>query len=110
MAAARPEDIDVLGLYDSFSPLPLYALEDFGRCEAGAALGWIQGGRLGLGGDLPTNTAGGQLSQAPLNGWGHIRQLVTQLRREAGPRQRPAEGRAGKKWVSTGRLRCLPAH
>src|SRR3546814_8543483 len=33
MAAARPEDIDVLGLYDSFSPLPLHALEDFGFCE-----------------------------------------------------------------------------
>src|SRR3546814_20366721 len=58
MAAARPEDIDVLGLYDSFSPLPLYALEDFGFCEAGEALGWIQGGRLGLGGARPNKPAG----------------------------------------------------
>src|SRR3546814_11152501 len=101
MAAARPEDIDVLGLYDSFSPLPLYALEDFGFCEAGEALGWIQGGRIGLGGDLPTNTAGGQLSQAQLNGWGQSRELVIQLRGEAGQRTvanaERAEGGSGKR-------------
>src|SRR3546814_19123136 len=87
MAAARPEDIAVLGLYDSFSPLPLYALEDFGFCEAGEALGWIPGGRHGLGGDLPTTTAGGPFWQAPLNGWGHTHDLAIQLPGEQGQRQ-----------------------
>lgn len=100
MAAVRPDDIDVLGLYDSFSPLPLYALEDFGFCRAGEALHWIQGGRIGLGGDLPTNTAGGQLSQAQLNGWGQIRELVIQLRGEGGQRQVPDAARA--MWASVG--------
>jgi acetyl-CoA acetyltransferase len=100
MAAVLPEGIDVLGLYDSFSPLPLYALEDFGFCGAGEALDWIQGGRLGLGGDLPTNTSGGQLSQAQLNGWGQIRELVTQLRGEVGQRQ--IVGAARAMWASVG--------
>ena len=100
MAGAHPEDMDLLGLYDSFSPLPLYALEDFGFCAAGEALGWIQDGRIALGGELPINTAGGQLSQAQLNGWGQIRELVVQLRGEAGARQVPGARRA--MWASVG--------
>jgi acetyl-CoA acetyltransferase len=87
MAGARPENIDVLGVYDSFSPLPLYAFEDFGFCEAGDGLDWIQAGRIGVSGDLPTNTNGGQLSHAQVNGWGQLRELVLQLRGEAGCRQ-----------------------
>jgi acetyl-CoA acetyltransferase len=87
MAGAAPEDVDVVGLYDSFSPLPLYALEDFGFCDAGDALAWVQNGRIALGGERPCNTSGGQLSQAQMNGWGQIRELVHQLRGEVGARQ-----------------------
>jgi acetyl-CoA acetyltransferase len=87
MAGAAPERIDVFGAYDSFSPLPLYAFEEFGFCAAGEGLDWIQGGRIGLGGELPTNTNGGQLSHAQVNGWGQLRELVLQLRGEAGERQ-----------------------
>jgi acetyl-CoA acetyltransferase len=87
MAGAVPEDMDVLGLYDSFSPLPLYALEDFGFCGEGDALAWVQDGRIALGGERPCNTAGGQLSQAQMNGWGQIRELIHQLRHDAGQRQ-----------------------
>ena len=35
----------------------------------------------------PTNTNGGQLSHAQLNGWGQLRELMLQLRGEAGARQ-----------------------
>ncbi|MEI9927008.1 MAG: thiolase family protein [Sphingomonas sp.] len=94
MAGAGPEGIDVLGLYDSLSPLPLYALEDFGFCGEGEALEWVQRGRIELGGELPVNTGGGQLSQAQMNGWGQIRELVVQLRHEAGARQVPDARRA----------------
>jgi acetyl-CoA acetyltransferase len=87
MAGVTPESIDVLGVYDSFAPLALYTFEDFGYCAAGDALDWIQGGRIGLGGEIPTNLNGGQLSHAQLNGWGQIRELVTQLRGEANERQ-----------------------
>lgn len=99
-AGAAPGGIDVLGLYDSFSPLPLYALEDFGFCGEGEALRWVQGGRIGLGGEMPANTSGGQLSQAQMNGWGQLRELVTQLRGEAGARQVPGAARA--MWASVG--------
>ena len=47
MAAATPETIDLLGIYNSFSPLPLYVLEDFGFCGEGEALSFVQGGRVG---------------------------------------------------------------
>ena len=87
MAGTAPEGIDVLGVYDSFSPLALYAFEEFGFCAAGEGLDWIQDGRIGLGGERPTNTAGGQLSEAQLNGWGQVRELVRQLRGEAGAGQ-----------------------
>ena len=87
MAGVTPERIDVLGVYDSFSPLALYTFEDFGFCGAGEGLDWIQDGRIGLGGERPTNLNGGQLSHAQLNGWGQVRELVTQLRGEAGARQ-----------------------
>jgi acetyl-CoA acetyltransferase len=87
MSGTHPESIDVIGLYDSFSPLPLYAFEDFGFCGAGEGLDYVQNGRIGLKGDLPTNTNGGQLSHAQLNGWGQIAELVRQVRGEAGRRQ-----------------------
>ncbi|WP_156679273.1 thiolase family protein [Sphingomonas profundi] len=100
MAGAGPDDVGLLGLYDSFSPLPLYALEDFGFCGEGQALDFVQGGRICHDGALPVNTAGGQLSQAQLNGWGQIRELVTQLRGEAGRRQIASPRRA--MWASVG--------
>ncbi len=87
MAGCGPDAVDVLGVYDSFSPLALYCFEEFGFCGEGEALPWIQNGTIGLGGRLPTNTAGGQLSEAHLNGWGQIRELVLQLRGEAQERQ-----------------------
>jgi acetyl-CoA acetyltransferase len=87
MAGVSPENLDVIGMYDSFAPLPVYAFEDFGFCAAGEGLNWIQGGRIGLRGECPTNTNGGQLSHAQVNGWGQIRELILQLRGEAGKRQ-----------------------
>ena len=87
MAGLCPEDVDVLGVYDSFSPLAVYTVEDFGFCAAGEGLDWIQHGRIGLGGDVPTNTNGGQLSHAQVNGWGQVRELILQLRGAATGRQ-----------------------
>jgi acetyl-CoA acetyltransferase len=89
MAGITPSDVHTLGIYDSFSPLPVYVLEDFGFCAAGEGLHYIQNGRIALGSRCPVNTNGGQLSHAQMNGWGQIRELVTQLRGEAGQRQIP---------------------
>jgi acetyl-CoA acetyltransferase len=87
MAGVTPDKIDVLGVYDSFSTLPVYVYEDFGFCAAGEGLPWIQAGRIELGGAIPTNTNGGQLSHAQVNGWGQIRELILQLRGMAHGRQ-----------------------
>lgn len=100
MAGTSPDGIDLIGAYDSFSPLPLYVLEDFGFCGEGEALSFVQDGRIGIGGALPVNTSGGQLSQAQMNGWGQIRELVVQLRGEAGARQVANARRA--LWASAG--------
>ncbi|MBT9290004.1 thiolase C-terminal domain-containing protein [Prosthecodimorpha staleyi] len=75
--------------YDAFAPLPLFVLERFGFCGAGEALDFVQGGTIGPGGKLPLNTHGGLLSEAHVAGWNHLREMVRQLRGEAGPRQIP---------------------
>ena len=87
MAGTSPDGVDVLGVYDSFSPLAVFTLEDFGFCAAGEGLDFVQGGRIELGGQIPTNLNGGQLSHAQVNGWGQIRELVLQLRGQAAARQ-----------------------
>lgn len=100
MAGSGPEGFDLVGVYDSFAPLALYALEEFGFCGPGEGLDWIQGGRIELGGERPVNTAGGQLSHAQLNGWGQVAEIVRQLRGEAHGRQ--VDGARRGLWCSIG--------
>jgi acetyl-CoA acetyltransferase len=81
------EHVDTLQVYDNFSPSVLWGLEGFGWAPRGEALQWIQDGRLGPGGELPTNTSGGMLSEAYMMSWNQHAEMVRQLRRQAGPRQ-----------------------
>jgi acetyl-CoA acetyltransferase/uncharacterized OB-fold protein len=84
----RPADVDVAQLYDGFSFLTLAWLEALGFCghgEGGAYIG--DGARLRLGGALPLNTWGGQLSGGRLHGFGFLAEAIRQLRGECGPRQ-----------------------
>lgn len=91
MAGIEPRDIDVLEPYDSFTITVILQLEDLGFCEKGEGGAFVEGGRLGPGGDLPALTSGGGLSYNHPGALGLLLlvEAVRQVRGEAGDRQVP---------------------
>ena len=84
----RPADVDVALLYDGFTFNAVSWIEALGFCGIGEAQQWMDGGRrIALGGELPLNPHGGQLSEGRTHGFGFIHEAVLQLRHEAGERQ-----------------------
>ncbi|WP_041261533.1 thiolase family protein [Pseudofrankia inefficax] len=85
----RPGDVDVAELYDGFTIEAVWWLEAMGFCGPGEAGAFVEGGkRISLGGELPLNTWGGQLSGGRLHAaFGHTAEAVRQVRGEAGERQ-----------------------
>ena len=83
----KPSDVDTVQLYDGFSFLALAWIEALGFCARGEGGPFIENGRLALGGALPFNTWGGQLSGGRLHGFGFVAEAVRQLRGECGARQ-----------------------
>ncbi len=75
-----PSNIDVAQIYDHFAPLVLTSLEDLGFCKKGEAGAFVGDGRIGSGGELPLNTAGGLLSEGYIHGWNLILEGVRQIR------------------------------
>jgi acetyl-CoA acetyltransferase len=83
-----PSDVDVAGIYDGFSILTMLWLEALGFCGRGESGPFVEGGsRISLGGDLPINTNGGQLSGGRLHGLGFVHEMCLQLRGGAERRQ-----------------------
>jgi acetyl-CoA acetyltransferase len=83
-AGVSPGDVDVAQLYDNFSGQVLLGLEDFGFCAPGEAGLLAQSGALAWPqGSLPTNTAGGNLSEAYMQGLNHVIEGVRQMRGES---------------------------
>jgi len=82
-----PDDVDVAQLYDGFSIFVLQWLEAAGFCKPGESGPMVASGATALGGDLPVNTCGGQLSAGRFVGSGLLYEACLQLRGAAGPRQ-----------------------
>lgn len=87
-SSLTPADVDVALLYDGFTFNCLSWLEALGFCGIGEGADFVAGGtRIALGGDLPLNPHGGQLSHGRTHGFGFVHEAVTQLRGDAGDRQ-----------------------
>ena len=63
ISGLRPDDLDAAVIYDAFTSIVLWQLETFGLCGRGEAKDFVKNGTLELGGRLPTNTHGGQLTR-----------------------------------------------
>lgn len=79
-AGLGPTDVDVALIYDHFSSQVIMQLEDYGFCPKGEGGPFVASGAIRLGGTLPINTDGGQLSCGFIWGMTHIREAVRQLR------------------------------
>ncbi len=90
-AGLGPSDVDVAQLYDSFTITVVLTVEDLGFCKKGEGGSFVEGGGLGIGGRLPTNTDGGGLSSCHpgMRGMFLIVEAVRQIRGECGPTQVP---------------------
>jgi acetyl-CoA acetyltransferase len=91
-AGIGPRDIDCAQLYDHYTGMVLLQLEDLGFCERGESGPFVASGALAWpDGILPTNTAGGSLSEAYVHGLNHVVEAVKQLRGAAVNQVRDAE-------------------
>lgn len=91
-AGVTPEDIDVASIYDCFSWVVLRQLEAYGFAKRGEVGEFVAQGNLKIGGKLPTNTAGGMLSEGYTHGMNNAIEIVRQLRHEYKGTDRQVEG------------------
>jgi acetyl-CoA acetyltransferase len=75
-----PNDIDAAVIYDAFTSIVLWQLESFRFCKLGEAKDFIKNGNLEVGGRLPSNTHGGQLSEAYIHGVNGVNEGVRLIR------------------------------
>ncbi|HEV3280185.1 MAG TPA: acetyl-CoA acetyltransferase [Acidimicrobiales bacterium] len=90
-AGVRPEEVDTVQCYDSFTITVLMLLEDMGFCPKGEGGAFVETGALRRGGRQPLNTDGGGLSACHpgMRGVFLINEAVRQLRGEGGDAQVP---------------------
>ena len=80
-AEFTPADVQVAQLYDAFSPLIPLSLEGYGFCERGEGADFTNDGALEWpDGRLPTNTAGGGMSEAYVHGLNLVLEGARQIR------------------------------
>jgi len=84
MSELGPDDVDAAILYDAVTPIGLGQLESFGFCGRGEGKDFIRDGALEVGGRLPCNTHGGQLSEAYIHGMNGVNEGVRLIRGTSG--------------------------
>jgi acetyl-CoA acetyltransferase len=100
------DDVDLFIAYDGFTIINLLWIESVGFCERGEAAGFIasnwnyERNRLEIGGRVPMNTHGGNLSEGATQGSGALREVVTQLR--GANEDRKVEGAKAALWTCGG--------
>jgi len=87
IAGLGPKDVDTAQIYDCFTYMVLTQLEDYGFCKKGEGGAFVSSGALRLDGSLPTNTSGGQLSEAHVEGMLQIVEGARQLQGIYGPQR-----------------------
>jgi acetyl-CoA acetyltransferase len=80
MSGLGPDDVDAAIIYDAFTPIVLWQLESFGFCKRGEGKDFVKDGALEVGGRLPCNTHGGQLSEAYIHGMNGVNEGVRLIR------------------------------
>ena len=80
VSGLRPDDVDAAILYDAFTSIVLFQLEAYGFCKRGEAKDFVQNGNIEVGGRLPVNTHGGQLSEAYIHGMNGVNEGVRLIR------------------------------
>ena len=95
MAGLGAKDIDFAQIYDCFTYMVLVQLEDYGFCKKGEGGEFVASGALKLDGVLPTNTSGGQLSEAHVEGMLQIVEGVRQLQGKYGPDRQVKDAEIG---------------
>ena len=95
-AGLGPADVDVALIYDHFTGMVLMQLEDYGFCPIGESGPFVADGNIRyLGGTIPVNTHGGNLSDAYIIGFTHVVEggrTATRHRDQPGRQRRGCSG------------------
>jgi acetyl-CoA acetyltransferase len=83
-AGAGPSDMDFAQLYDDYPVINVMQLEDLGFCEKGGGADFVRRNSFTIGGTLPLNTSGGQLSVGQAGAAGGTLGLVEAVRQLTG--------------------------
>lgn len=87
MAGVSREDVGAYAMYDSFAPMALYSIEEWGLCPPGAGLAWLKETDTTINGPVPINTGGGHLSSGATSGMSLVAEAIQQARGDCGDRQ-----------------------